>query len=154
MAIVDFENLQTAAYIGCGRFEFPKILPENISESQIRNTTFIPFDKAMTCRNRSGKAAHFFIADYRFNRVWNSPKKYLDVLRGFDFVISPDFSIYSDMPEIVRIYNHYRKHWCAAFWQENGIKVIPNISWSDERSFEWCFDGEPENSIVCVSSVG
>ena len=35
-----------------------------------------------------------------------------------------------------------------------GIKVIPTISWSDESSFEWCFDGEPVGGIVAVSSVG
>lgn len=26
--------------------------------------------------------------------------------------------------------------------------------WSDEQSFEWCFDGEPMGSTVAVSSVG
>ena len=36
----------------------------------------------------------------------------------------------------------------------HGIKVIPTISWSDKDSFDWCFDGEPKNSIVAVSSVG
>ena len=35
-----------------------------------------------------------------------------------------------------------------------GIKVIPTISWSDESSFEWCFDGEPIGGTVAVSSVG
>lgn len=36
----------------------------------------------------------------------------------------------------------------------HGIKVIPTISWSDESSFEWCFDGEPVGGTVAVSSVG
>lgn len=35
-----------------------------------------------------------------------------------------------------------------------GIKVIPTIGWSDKESFKWCFDGEPKNSIVAVSSIG
>lgn len=35
-----------------------------------------------------------------------------------------------------------------------GIKVIPTICWSDEVSYNYCFDGEPKNSIVAVSSVG
>ena len=42
----------------------------------------------------------------------------------------------------------------GAYLQENGIHVIPTIGWSDESSFEWCFDGEPAHSIVAVSSVG
>lgn len=54
----------------------------------------------------------------------------------------------------VQIWNHYRKHWLGAYWQGNGITVIPTISWSDESSFEWCFDGEPVGGAVAVSSVG
>ena len=32
--------------------------------------------------------------------------------------------------------------------------MIPTVCWSDEKSFEWCFDGEPVGSTVAVSSVG
>lgn len=34
------------------------------------------------------------------------------------------------------------------------MTVYPTISWSDEASYDWCFDGEPVGSIVAVSSVG
>lgn len=59
-----------------------------------------------------------------------------------------------DYPQAVQIWNHYRKHWCGAYWQCVGLQVIPTISWSDERSFDWCFDGEPHNSVVSVSTIG
>ena len=52
------------------------------------------------------------------------------------------------------LYNHYRKHWLGAYWQANGINVIPTISWSGKESFDWCFDGEPIGGCVAVSSVG
>lgn len=32
--------------------------------------------------------------------------------------------------------------------------MIPTVCWSDEKSFEWCIDGEPVGSTVGVSSVG
>ena len=32
--------------------------------------------------------------------------------------------------------------------------MIPTICWSDEKSFEWCFDGKPIGGTVAVSSVG
>jgi len=38
--------------------------------------------------------------------------------------------------------------------QNYGIQVIPTTGWSDERSFEFCFEGMPRNGIVAVSSVG
>ena len=72
----------------------------------------------------------------------------------FTHVMSPDFSTYTDFPKAIQIYNHYRKHWVGAYLQENGVNVIPTISWSTPDSFEWCFDGEPEGGVVAVSSVG
>lgn len=62
--------------------------------------------------------------------------------------------MYTDYPKGIQIYNHYRKHWIGAYLQEYGVQVIPTICWSDESSYEWCFDGEPEHSVVAVSSVG
>lgn len=97
---------------------------------------------------------HFFIDDYRFADVWRHPDRYVTRLREFAAVLSPDFSMYTDMPLALQIYNHYRKQWLAAYWQRLGVNVIPTISWSDARSFEFCFDGVPQRSVVAVSSVG
>ena len=32
--------------------------------------------------------------------------------------------------------------------------MIPVAGWSDEESFEYCFDGMPKNSLIAVSTVG
>ena len=58
------------------------------------------------------------------------------------------------MPLPLQIYNCYRKNWCAAYWQSKGMTVIPTVGWADERTFDFCFNGLPQNSIVSVSSVG
>lgn len=97
---------------------------------------------------------HFFIQDYMFDRVWNAPGNYLEILRQQDAVIGPDFSTFRDTPEPIQRWSHYRRQWLSAYWQLNGITVIPNVRWSTEKSFDWCFDGVPENSVVCVSAVG
>ena len=68
--------------------------------------------------------------------------------------MTPDFSLYTDYPKAIQIYNHYRKHWLGALWQSMGYKVIPTIAWSDKDSFKWCFDGTPKGATVAVSSVG
>lgn len=99
-------------------------------------------------------AAHMFLDDYRIERLWNKPQKYVDALNKYAAVCAPDFSIYTDVPIALGIYNHYRKHWLATWWQQQGITVIPTICWGGEETFGWCFDGEPENSVVAVSSVG
>ena len=62
--------------------------------------------------------------------------------------------MYGDFPNAVSIFNHYRKQWCGAYWQDNGIDVIPTIGWVFEDSFQWCLDGIPHDSLICVSTVG
>ena len=69
-------------------------------------------------------------------------------------MLSPDFSMYMDYPKAMQMWKHYQKHWLGAYMELFGIKVIPTIGWSDKESFKWCFDGEPKNSIVAVSSIG
>lgn len=86
--------------------------------------------------------------------MWTDPDRYIPMLQKFKYVLTPDFSLYTDFPKPLQIYNHYRKHWLGAYWQMHGINVIPTICWSDRDSFEWCFDGEPTQSVVAVSSVG
>lgn len=39
-------------------------------------------------------------------------------------------------------------------WQRHKIKVIPTLSWTDEDSFGFCFDGLPQGATVATSSVG
>lgn len=108
----------------------------------------------MTIRKHEGKGVHFFIDDYQFEKVWRNWKRYGAMLSKFDAVMTPDFSLFTPWPKAVQIWNHYRKHFVGAYLQEKGIRVYPTICWSDESSYEWCFDGEPENACVCVSSVG
>ena len=41
---------------------------------------------------------HFFIDDYQFERLWTRPLDYIELLKKFDCVLTPDFSLYLDMP--------------------------------------------------------
>ena len=132
-----------------GKYDIPVILPESYEEMQ-----FVPFNYAKSVKKRDEVGIHFFVDDYQFDRLWTSKWKYLEMLAGFRAVMSPDFSTYTDWPVMVQMFNHYRKHLLAAWMQENGIRVYQTISWSDETSYEWCFDGEPHNATVCISSVG
>ena len=116
---------------------------------------WLGFNYCKTTKQRADKCVHFYLDDYQFERVYNSPYRYGDMLSEFKYVLSPDFSLYTDQPVDVQIFNHYKKHWCAAFWQEwFEMCVIPTICWGDERSYDFCFEGEPTESVVSVSSVG
>ncbi len=124
----------------------------------IENDGYIPktltgFKYAMSA-NDFDTTIHFFIDDYQFERLWNTPERYVDLLSKFNAVLSPDFSLYMNMPMAMKLWNIYRSRLLGHYWQEQGIKVIPTIGWAEPETFTFCFDGIPEKSIVAVSTVG
>ena len=92
--------------------------------------------------------------DFSFERIWNKPKQYLPILSRFNGVISPDFSVFRDMPLVQQEWNTYRGRALGHWWQKNGILVIPNVRTADERSYKFCCDGVPGNSIIAIGSHG
>lgn len=52
----------------------------------------------MTLFIRNAEVAYFSKDDFKFNRIWNNPKRYLEFLKNFKGIISPDFSLYRNMP--------------------------------------------------------
>lgn len=101
----NWENAEKAIFDGVGEFDIPVIEPENY-----HSVDWIGFNQVKTTQKRKGKGVHFFLDDYQFNRVWQYPNRYIDSLKQFDFVMSPDFSTYTDFPKALQIYNHFRKH--------------------------------------------
>ena len=148
---IAYENLSRRLFVGVGEYDIPKLKPEAFDGE----CEFVGFNYARgKVSNPEEKAVHFFLDDYQFNVLWSNIDRYVDKLSRFRYVLTPDFSMYTDFPKAIQIYNHYRKHWCGAYLQEYECKVIPTISWSTPDSYEWCFDGEPEGGTVAVSSVG
>ena len=144
-------NCEKHIFDGVGEFDIPVIEPLDFD---IKGASLIGFNYAKTDKEPENHIVHFYLDDYQFERVWHSPDHYLSVLQRFKAVLSPDFSMYTDFPRAVSIFNHYRKQWCGAYWQENGINVIPTIGWSRPDSFDYCFDGIPRDALVCISTVG
>ena len=124
----------------------------------IKNDDFVPdeligFNYAKTSAKKN-VGIHFYIDDYQFERIWNYPEKYIEVLRQYDCILSPDFSLYMDMPMPMKIWNIYRSRQIGAFYQSQGIRVIPTLSWAEPETFCFCFQGVEKGSVVSVSTVG
>ena len=129
-------------------WQMPIIRAENHVPSKL-----IGFNYAKTS-NEKDAGIHFYVDDYQFERVWNYPEKYVEVLSEYDCILSPDFSLYMDMPMPMKIWNTYRSRQIGAYYQDNGIKVIPTLSWAEPETFCFCFQGIEKGSIVSVSTVG
>lgn len=127
-------------------------IPTLKKETHIPNK-LIPFNKMLSEKDKSN-GVHFFIDDYQFERIWNRPAFYIEKLKAFDCCFTPDFSLYADMPKAMQIYNVYRSRLIGQMMQDEGIKVIPTVGWSDADSYDFCFDGLPESGVVAVSTVG
>lgn len=117
-------------------------------------TTMINYN----ARNRLGKpepgdCVHFFLDDYRFETMWTQPQRALRRVVRVGMSLTPDFSLYPEMPLIVQMWNVYRSRWCGAWMAHHGIEVIPTVSWSDERSYSFAFTGL-DGGTVAVSTVG
>ena len=100
------------------------------------------------------KGVHFFIDDYRMEGLYYNYDKPLTRLSQYKFLLTPDYSLYADMPKAVQLFNVFRNRWVGAYWQSKGITVIPTVSWSDSASYEFCFDGIENGSIVAVGMIG
>jgi hypothetical protein len=99
-------------------------------------------------------AVHFFLFDAIFESVWTCPSKSGRYLQKFKTLLSPDFSLNAEMPSAVQAFNVYRNRWCAVDWQAQGYLVIPSVGWSSPASYEFCFLGIPENSLVALTTLG
>lgn len=144
-----WQNTQISVFDSASPYGIPAMAPvEPVPDGIV----WEGFNYALTETAPAGKGLHFFLDDYQFERVWASPDRYLDLLSRFDYVIAPDFSQYGDWPGALNLYNHYRKMWCAAYWQECGIRVVPYVIYREDLA-AWALDGIPANAPICMSSV-
>ncbi len=100
------------------------------------------------------KGVHFFVDDYRFEGIYNNPERTLARYSQYNFLLSPDFSTYADMPLWRQLESVAKNRWVGAFWQSKGLTVIPTISWGRTQTFEFCFDGVEQGSIIAIGMIG
>lgn len=130
------------------KYEFPLLKRVDYKPARA-----IPFDKAAKSID-TDQWIHFYMHDRNFECVWNKPKQYAGIFRRFKGVITPDYSLYREMPLAMQIWNTYRNR-ALAYWMQNmGVPVIPNIRWGDERTYDFAFEGIEPGGTVAVSTNG
>lgn len=138
---------------GNGKFKIsivPKFQPR---QDDFDDLKLIGFDKTkIEDEKYINRMVHFFLYDYKFERVWKNPDSYIEKLKRYRAALTPDFSMYTDMSPAIQLYNTFRNRWCGAYFASKGIRVIPTVSWGNENTFEFCFDGIQKGSVVAVST--
>lgn len=140
-----------------GLLEIPVL---NKPEDYIIPKKLVPFSKR-NYTNPLNSFVCFYENDILFRDALTATVDYIDDLKRFTGVISPDCSLYWDMPLCLQIANIYMNRAIGYFLQSQGIYVIPNVRWGDERTFttavlpeKVAFLGLPKHSIVSIGTFG
>ena len=140
-----------------GRLEIPIIKPP---QEIIIPKSLTPLSKRKYA-NTFDTAICEYEHDYHFAELIYNPESIYEELSHYSAFITPDSSLYMDMPLCLQIANTYFNRAIGAYFQSKDIYVIPNIRWGDERTFTKCelpekiaFLGAPKHSIVSVGTYG
>lgn len=100
---------------------------------------------------------HFYVDDIKFDGVrssiWLFPWKAYEIIRHFDGIITPDFSICQDFPEPLKLFAVYRMRAFGYWIGILGIDVINNVRWGTQETWDYCFAGIRTHTVVAVGSV-
>ena len=99
------------------------------------------------------KVVHFFVDDQKFEVLYNHPKRHIRKLAQYKYVLTPDFSLLTDMPLWVQLYNLGKSRWCGKLWQEAGVPIIPTVCWSTPDSYSFVFLGLEKGTTVAISTL-
>lgn len=131
-------------------FNLPLVKKQEVS---LEDAELIGYDK-INQSNDYNKIVHFFLDDYKFESIYNNPDNKIEQIKKFKAVLTPNFSMFIEMPIVLQLYNTFKNRWVGAYLQKQGICVIPTVCWGDLTSFNFCFDGIEKGSIVAISTVG
>lgn len=94
-----------------------------------------------------------------FNAIYYDNKERLkyfkERFRNVKFIITPDYSVFGDMPRIENLHRIFKAR-IVALWFifELHKVVIPNISYTDEDDFSICFSGLETCSVIAFNAKG
>lgn len=117
--------------------------------------------KLISCSDTKSKerynrecGVHFFVDDYRFEHIYDNPQRTIVKYSQYKFLLTPDYSLYADMPLWRQIENVAKNRWCGAYWQAHGLTVYPTVSWGLSTTYDFCFDGIEQKSVVAIGTIG
>ena len=140
-----------------GKFEIPHI---NAPDKIVIPKGMVPFSMRGRSPNKDDFVC-FYEHDKNFREILTNTEEYVEELKQYPGIITPDCSLYIDAPLCVQIVDIYLNRAIGHYLQKQGLYVIPNIQWGDERTFKSDFLGEKvafqgvdKHSIVSVGTYG
>ena len=114
-----------------GAFEIPHIPgPKDI----IVPTGMVPFSIRERSQDKSDFVC-FYEHDINFREILTNTEDYVEELKQYPGIITPDCSLYIDAPLCVQIADIYLNRAVGYYLSKQGLYVIPNVRWGDERTY-------------------
>lgn len=143
--------LRDAGYCG-NDYGMPEIIKEEFEFTKI---------DLIGCQNvknndteHNGCGVHFYKWDDKLEKFYKNPYRYIELLKQYKFMFTPDFSIYLLSNPNVQRFNIFRSRWVGNFFQRKGCIVYPGAGWGGKETFSWCFAGLPCNGTLSISTLG
>ena len=140
-----------------GKFEIPHIdAPKEI----IIPEGMVPFSIRERSQDKNDFVC-FYENDINFREILINTEEYVDDLKRFPGIVTPDCSLYLDAPLCVQIADIYLNRAVGYYLSQQGLYVVPNIRWGDERTYKSdflggkvAFQGVDKHSIVSIGTYG
>ena len=154
--LVTFSETDDLMFPGIGELELPRIdtdpnklmtfddIPDNLIAWAGSATKDWPdedqwwlynwgIDSTSGMRDRSKVVVSFYTDDSYFDNWWWYTHRYAAKLvnSGIKYIVTPDYSMESALPRAFAIWQLYRNRYLARYFQEIGMKIVPNVSWKD-----------------------
>lgn len=104
-----------------------------------------PFDSGKHLKPIGGVLG-FYCEDSRIDGLYRNGTHWAEKLVGEQWfgILEPDFSTYWDWPFAKRLWSVYRSRWCARYWQQLGMSVLPILRrTNDLERDKWMYSSLP-----------
>lgn len=112
------------------------------------------FDKRGQARDLATTLLHFYVQDRKLASQARRPQQFVASFASAWGVTSPDYSMWAEGPEHLRILAVHLNRMVGAYFQSRGLRVIPSLRWIDHRDYDYAFIGVEVGSAVSVSTHG
>ena len=90
-----------------GKYNMPLIKKQDIDLDKIDLWNYTK--TKLQDEDNKNKTIHFFTYDWLFENVYEKPELAMEKLSQYYAILSPEFSLYWDMPRALQIYSTFKK---------------------------------------------
>ena len=114
----------------------------------------IPFDKIDEVDNIENYWICHYCSESSYAKVYNNPRKYINVYKKSKGIIGFDWSVHTDMPLITQKELINRNLSLTFFYAMRNIPIIPNIRYGNDKTTKSFYEALPKNSPVAIGTYG